>query len=255
MKIEGSVFLITGGASGIGYSMTKWLVSLKGFVFICDLQENKGLEVQKEHPDHIHFIKCDITNEENVKEMFEVIKNKKGRIDTVINSAGVAWPELTASTSKVHKSETFKKVFEINTFGTFLVSKYAAKLMIEKSDKTSECNGNIIMIASVAGIEGQRGQLAYGGSKGAIIGMTLPMARDLGRFKIRVNCIAPGIIVTPMTEGILETGPMKAIMAQTPLNNVGKPDHISQTVEYIVKNDFLNGATIRVDGGVRFPQF
>jgi NAD(P)-dependent dehydrogenase (short-subunit alcohol dehydrogenase family) len=257
MKIEGSIILITGGASGIGLAITKWLVNLKAFVFVCDLQEEKGKELEKEFPNSVIFVKCDITNEDSVKQLFEVIKNKKGKLDTVINSAGIASPELIATTKSVHKSETFKKVFEINTFGTFLVSKYAAKMMIDENQKNSEstCNGNIIMIASVAGIEGQRGQVAYAGSKSAIIGMTLPMSRDLGKFKIRVNTIAPGIIVTPMTQNILETGPMKSIISQTPLNTVGKPEHICETVEYIIKNDFLNAETIRVDGGVRFPQF
>lgn len=122
-------------------------------------------------------------------------------------------------------------------------------------DNKSDCNGNIIMIASVAGIEGMRGQLAYSASKAAVIGMTLPMARDLGKYKIRVNTIAPGVIVTPMLEGILETGPMISLRNQTPLGIMGLPINISQTVEYIVKNDFLNGEVIRVDGGVRFPQF
>lgn len=255
MKIEGSVILITGGASGIGLGIAKWLIEKKAYVFICDLQEEKGKELESEFSGNLTFIKCDITKEDSVKEMFEVIKNKKGKLDSVVNSAGIAYPELLATTKSIHKTDTFKRIFEINTFGTFLVSKYAAKLMIDNSDSKKDCNGNIIMISSVAGIEGQRGQTGYSGSKGAIIGMTLPMARDLGKFKIRVNTIAPGIIVTPMTENILETGPMKSIMAQTPLGTVGKPEHISETVEYIIKNDFLNGAVIRVDGGVRFPQF
>ena len=254
MKIEGSIVLVTGGASGIGYSIAKWFVDLKAFVFICDLNEDKGKEVEAECKGNLKFIKCNITSEEEVKKMIETIKNEKGRLDTVVNSAGVAWPELIASTKGVHKSDSFKRVFDINVFGTFLVSKYAAKLMIETKQDV-ECNGNIIMIASVAGIEGQRGQLSYAGSKAAVIGMTLPMARDLGKFKIRVNTIAPGIILTPMTQGIIETGPMKSIVSQTPLSTTGKPNHISETVEYIVKNDFLNGTVIRVDGGVRFPQF
>lgn len=256
MKIEGSIVLVTGGASGIGLSITKWFIDLKAYVFICDLQEDKGKEVEAEYKGKVTFVQCDITNEDNVIAMFDIIKKLKGRLDTVVNSAGVAIPGLLATTKGVHRSDLFKKVFEINTFGTFLVSKYAAKLMIDTSkDSKKECNGNIIMIASVAGIEGQRGQVAYGGSKAAVIGMTLPMARDLGRFKIRVNTIAPGIIVTPMTEGILETGPMVAIRNQTPLGTMGSPDNISQTVEYMIKNDFLNGEVIRVDGGVRFPQF
>ncbi len=255
MKIEGSIVLVTGGASGIGLAITEWFLNLKAFVFICDLQEEKGKEVESIHKGFVKYIKCDITKEEAVKDMFDQIKQLKGRIDTIVNSAGIAYAELLATTKNVHKSEMFKKVFEINTFGSFLVSKYAAKLMIDNFDKESDCNGNIILIASIAGLEGQRGQTAYSASKAAIIGMALPMARDLGKFKIRVNTIAPGIIVTPMTKGILETGPMKSIVAQTPLGTTGKPENIAQTVEFIVKNDFVNGECLRVDGGVRFPQF
>lgn len=255
MKIEGSVVLVTGGASGIGLSITEWFIKLGAFAFICDLQADKGKEVEKKYEGKVRFIKCNITDDVEVENMFRVIKEIKGRIDTVVNSAGISSAELTASSKNMHKSSTFKRVFDINVYGSFLVSKFAAKLMIDTHDPKAECNGNIVLIGSVAGIEGQRGQLAYAGSKAAVLGMALPMARDLGKFKIRVNGIAPGIIVTPMTTGILETGPMKAIVAQTPIGTTGKPDNISHTVEYIVKNDFLNGSVIRVDGGVRFPQF
>lgn len=255
MKIEGSIVLITGGASGIGLGITEHFISLKAFVFICDLQEDKGKEVEDKHKGKVRFIKCNITNEDEVVNMFKIIQEEKGRIDTVINSAGISSAELIASTKGVHKSESFKRVFEINTFGSFLVSKYAAKLMIDKASNDNECNGNIILIASVAGLEGQRGQVGYAGSKSAILGMVLPMARDLGRYKIRVNAIAPGIIETPMTKNILETGPMKSIVSQTPLGTRGKTENISLTAEFMIKNDFLNGTYIRVDGGVRFPQF
>jgi NAD(P)-dependent dehydrogenase (short-subunit alcohol dehydrogenase family) len=255
MKIEGSVILVTGGASGIGLSITEWFVKLGAFAFICDLQEDKGKEVEKKYDGKVKFLKCNISDESEVEKLLQIIKETKGRIDTVVNSAGISAAELIASSKNTHKSSTFKRTFDINVYGSFLISKFAAKLMIDTYNPNAECNGNIIMIGSVAGLEGQRGQVAYAGSKAAVLGMVLPLARDLGKFKIRVNGIAPGIIVTPMTEGILQTGPMKSIVSQTPLGTTGKPDNISETVEYIAKNDFLNGTVIRVDGGVRFPQF
>lgn len=255
MKIEGTVILVTGGASGIGHGLVKWFVNKKAFVYFCDLNEQKGAEVEDSMKGNCKFIKCNITDEEQVANMFSTIKNEKGRLDTVVNSAGISYAEKIASSKKTHGIGPFKKVFDINVLGTFLVSKYAAKIMIDNHDEKAECNGNIIMIASLAGIEGQKGQVAYGGSKGAIIGMTLPMARDLGKFKIRVNTIAPGIIVTPMTKDILSSEPMQNIVKQTPGGNTGTPDHICETAEYIIKNDFLNAVTLRVDGGVRFPQF
>jgi len=183
---------------------------------------------------------------------------------------------------------------EVNTYGSFYVSKHAAKLMIDNissnssttgdgkvevqlskskeknsNDKTgsdlikkvqenSHCNGVIIFIASVASFEGMLGQSVYAASKNALNGMVLPMARDLGKFKIRVNSICPGAIETPM---IFPNGQKsydnhtKAIQRNSPLNVIGRPEHIAQAVEYMVKNDFVNGAIVRVDGGSVFPMF
>ena len=255
MKIQGSVVLITGGASGIGECMARHYLDKGAIVYICDMQEAKGLKIQTETISKIKFIKCDITNEENVKEMIEIIKQEQGRIDVVINSAGIVWAELIASDKHTHTKDSFEKVFKVNTYGSFLVSKHAAKLMCEKAQADRECNGVIILISSLAGIEGQKGQTAYAASKGALIGMVLPMARDLGKFKIRVNVIAPGMVDTPMTENFSKTNVGKMIMNATPLKTFGKPIHISSTSEYIIENDFVNGTVIRVDGGVRFPHY
>ena len=128
--------------------------------------------------------------------------------------------------------------------------------MIENSiNSKKDCNGNIILIASIAGYEGQKGQTAYSASKGALIGMTLPMARDLGKYKIRVNSIAPGVIETPMSEGFRETKVGKSILEATPLKIIGQTIHVAQTTEFVVNCDFVNGTTIRVDGGCRLPNF
>jgi NAD(P)-dependent dehydrogenase (short-subunit alcohol dehydrogenase family) len=253
MKIENSVILITGGASGIGESIAMHLFSLGGVIYICDMNEAKGLEVQAHSSDRIRFIQCDITNEESVKSMIAKIKEEQGRLDIVINSAGIVHAEVTASEKGLHGSDSFNKVLRVNTYGSFLVSKHAASLMI--SNKDTECNGVIVFIASVAGIEGQRGQVAYSSSKGALIGLTLPMARDLGKWKIRVATIAPGLIDTPMSAGFKDTKVGKALIESTPIKSLGKPIHIALTAEFIIKNDFVNGTVIRVDGGIRFPHF
>lgn len=255
MKIEGSVVLITGGASGIGECIAYYYMEKGGIVYVCDLQQEKGFELEKKTGSKIKYIKCDITNEEEVKSMFDTIKSEQGRIDIVINSAGIVLGELFATEKSTHSKETFEKIIKVNTYGSFLVSKFAAKLMIEKADMNKDCNGVIILIASIAGIEGQKGQTAYSASKGALIGMTLPMARDLGRYKIRVNSIAPGIIETPMTEGMRANKVGKSIIDATPLKVLGKPIHVCQSTEFVTTCDFVNGATIRVDGGVRLPHF
>lgn len=255
MKIEGSVVLVTGGASGIGECIALYYMEKGAVVYICDLQEEKGLKLQSSTNSKIKFIKCDITNEESVSSMVDQIKKEQGRLDILINSAGIIWAELFATEKSSHSKEGFEKTIKVNTLGSFLCSKYAAKLMIENFDKTKDCNGVIIFIASIVGIEGQKGQTAYAASKGSLLGMTLPMARDLGKFKIRVNSVAPGIIETPMTQGIKENRVGKSIIDATPLKVFGKPVHICQTTEFIVTCDFMNGSTIRVDGGVRLPHF
>lgn len=255
MKIEGSVVLITGGASGIGEYIAMYYMEKRAVVYICDLQAEKGVNLQNKSGDKIKFIKCDITDEDNVRSMMDQIKSEQGRIDVLINSAGIVWAELIATEKGSHGREAFEKVMKVNTYGSFLVSKYAAKLMIENFKKGNDCNGVIIFISSVAGIEGQRGQTAYSASKGALIGMTLPMARDLGKYKIRVNSVAPGIIETPMTEGMRKSKVGEMLIAATPLKVLGKPVHICQAAEFITTCDFINGAVLRVDGGVRFPHF
>jgi len=255
MKIENSVILITGGASGIGEYMARYYSEKGGIVYICDLQEEKGKSLEKESNSKIKFFKCDITNDDSVKQLFELIKKEQGRIDIVINSAGVAPAELIATPKSVHSNDLYKKILEINTFGSFLVSKYAAKMMIDNFDAKKDCNGVIIFVASIAAYEGQKGQVAYAASKGALVGMTLPMARDLGRYKIRVNSIAPGIIETPLIKGFHETKVGKSILDSTPLKQVGKPQHVCETSEFIISCDHLNGTTIRIDGGSRLPLF
>jgi NAD(P)-dependent dehydrogenase (short-subunit alcohol dehydrogenase family) len=255
MKIENSVILITGGASGIGESIAMHLFRLGGVIYICDMNESKGNLVQSNSNEKIRFIKCDITNEDDVKAMIATIKEEQGRLDAVVNSAGIVHAELTATEKSIHNSDSFNKVFRVNTYGSFLVSKHSAALMIEKHDKDAECNGTIVFIASVAGLEGQRGQLAYSSSKGALVGMTLPMARDLGKWKIRVATIAPGLIETPMTAGFKDNKVGKMLIESTPIKSLGKPIHIALAAEFIIKNDFVNGTVIRVDGGIRFPHF
>lgn len=255
MKIENSVFLITGGASGIGEYMARHYSQKGGIVYICDLNVEKGEALQKESNSKIKFFKCDITNEESVKQLFESIKKEQGRIDIVINSAGIAPAELIATPKSTHNSDLFKKVLEINTYGSFLVSKYAARMMIDNFDSKKDCNGVIIFVASIAAYEGQKGQVAYAASKGALVGMTLPMARDLGRYKIRVNSIAPGVIETPLIKGFQETKVGKSILDSTPLKQIGKPQHVCETSEFMITCDHFNGTSIRIDGGSRLPLF
>lgn len=255
MKIDQSVILITGGASGIGEAIARDLLSKGGIIYISDMNETNGIKIETETNGKIKFIICDVTDEDNVKQMIEKIKKEQGRIDIVINSAGTGLVEPTASETGIHTSDAFEYLWKVNTLGTFLVSKYASKIMISNFDKNKDCNGVIVMISSICGYEGQKGQISYAGSKAAVLGMTLPMARDLGKYKIRVNTIAPGLIDTPLIDSFRDTDVGKAIINATPLKILGKPGHIAQTVDFIIKCDFLNGTTLRVDGGIIIPSF
>ncbi len=255
MKFEDLVVLVTGGASGIGESVVRKLVELKSKVIICDLQVEKGEALVNEFKGQIKFVKCDITSEKEVEAMIDSIETEFGRLDSVVNSAGIVGAELIASDKNIHSAKNFQTIMQVNAWGSFNVSRFAAKLMARKSDPKNECNGSIVFLSSVAGIEGQKGQTAYSASKGALIGMTLPMARDLGKYKIRVNTVCPGLIETPMTEQLKATRNGKAILDATPLKRFGKTSEVSETILFCISNNFLNGTTIRIDGGIRFPHF
>jgi NAD(P)-dependent dehydrogenase (short-subunit alcohol dehydrogenase family) len=255
MKIEGRVVLITGGASGIGESIALQLAKKGAIVYITDIQVEKGLTIEKNSNGGIFFVKCDISDEKSVIEMFSLITNTHKKVDIVINSAGKAYGEPTATEETTHSSDWFEKIWKINTFGTFLISKYGAKSMIDNFDPNNEeCNGIIIMISSIAALDGPSSQVAYASSKEAINGMVLPMARDLGKYKIRVNSICPGFIVTPMTNSV-PTEQGQKLKDLTPIKSFGKTEDITKTVEYIIDCDFINASQIRVDGGVRLPPY
>jgi len=255
MKIEGLVILITGGASGIGESLTRILISKKSKVIICDVQEDKGEKLVEEFKGNLKFYKCDITSELEVETMMNDIVKIYGKLDCVVNNAGVGVVELTATDYSVFSKNTFDFVMGINTFGSFNISRYAAKIMTKNLKQDSACNGCIVFVSSVAGIEGQKGQVGYSASKGALIGMTLPMARDLGKYKIRVNSVCPGIIETPMTSPVMDGKNMKFMIDNTPLKRVGKPSEVADAILFCIENDYLNGTSLRIDGGIRLPHF
>ena len=254
LRLVNKIILVTGGASGIGEGISSYLASQEAYVYICDINDTNGKKIEQESKS-IRFIKCDTSNDTEVESMINQIKQEKGRLDCVVNCAGIGGAELIATEKTMHSRELFDRIYKVNVYGVFNVSRFAAKLMIDKLDANAVCNGNIIHISSIAGYEGQKGQTAYSASKGALIGMTLPMARDLGKFKIRVNSIAPGIIETPMIKGFKDSRIGKGIIDNTPLKTFGKPVHIAMAVEAIIVNDFINGTVIRVDGGVRLPHF
>jgi NAD(P)-dependent dehydrogenase (short-subunit alcohol dehydrogenase family) len=260
MKIDQSVILITGGASGLGENIAKYFSKLNAIIYICDLNIEGGKKIEQESDNKIKFIYCDVTNEEQVIEMITRIKNESGRLDVLINSAGILITEDTIdSQGLTHSMKSFEKVWKINTYGAFNVSKHASKLMIQNCEKNKDVNdsdnGLIVFISSVSGIEGRAGKLAYSMSKAALIGMTLPLARDLGKWKIRVNTIAPLMIETPMIADWKDSETGKKLMDCIPLKKFGKPFNVSNLIEMLIINDFMNGEVVRIDGGGRLGHF
>lgn len=251
MRLDNKITaIVTGGASGLGEATVRLLRERGVNVVIADLNVESGEKIAKELG--CLFFKTNIIDEENVKELFEFTKKHYSGVHIVVNSAGVLSAGMTLWSKGVLSSEEMLKVLKINVVGTFNVSKYAALHMSKQEALSEGERGVIINVASVAGEEGQKGQVVYAASKGAVIGMTLPMARDLGKFGIRVMTIAPGIFMTPMGDHV----PPKVadgLKSNTPLGRMGRPIEFAQVALSICENSFATGTVWRVDGGIRLP--
>ncbi|CAL4124153.1 unnamed protein product [Meganyctiphanes norvegica] len=251
--LKNIVGLVTGGASGLGRATVERLVREGGRAVICDLPTSKGADIAKDLGDNAAFYPTNVTSEDDVKAALELCKEKFGRLDVAVNCAGIATARLTFNPNKksVHSYEDFIKVLTVNTGGSFNVLRLSAAVMSENEPNSDGCRGVIINTASVAAYEGQRGQIAYSASKGGVVGMTLPAARDLAPVGIRVCTVAPGLFLTPMLEGLPEK--VRGYLAETvPFpSRLGNPDEYAQTVQFIITNPLMNGEVIRVDGALR----
>lgn len=250
MKLKGTVALITGGASGLGEAVVERLSKQGAHVVIVDLNEKLGEQLANKTSGL--FIKSDVSNEEQISEVFEKAEEfyqKKVRI--VVNCAGIGPPgKVIDRDGNPLALSAFNKIININLNGTFnVLSKFAARLHKEEIDE--EERGVIINTASIAAFDGQIGQPAYAASKAAIVGMTLPLAREFARYRIRVMTIAPGIFLTPLLAS-LPQDVQDSLGTQVPFpSRLGQPDEFAQLVESIVTNPMLNGEVIRLDGAIR----
>jgi len=251
MKLEGKTFFITGGISGLGLGAAKCLLEKGANVVLADVQD-KGEKVAQELGSHALFVKTDVTSEKSVLAAIKAAVDKFGSIYGCINSAGVGLPQRTLSKSgTVHPLDPFERVIKINLIGTFNVLRLCAKSMITNKPNEDGERGVIINVASVAAFEGQIGQVAYSASKGGVVGMTVPIARDLGEFGIRVCTICPGIFATPMSN------PMPKAMVQGFIDQkifpkrLGKSEEFGSLCVHIAENSYLNGEVIRLDAGIR----
>ncbi|XP_037068175.1 3-hydroxyacyl-CoA dehydrogenase type-2-like [Pollicipes pollicipes] len=251
---KGLVGLVTGGASGLGRATAERLVREGSRVVICDLPASAGQDVASALGDSALFVPTDVVSEKDVQNAVGAAKEKFGKLDITVNCAGigVAFKTYNFKKDKPHQLEDFTKVLMVNTVGTFNVIRLAAGLMGQNEpDAADGQRGVIVNTASVAAYDGQVGQAAYSASKGAIAGMTLPIARDLAPQGIRVVTIAPGLFLTPLLEGLPPK--VQTALAQTvPFpKRLGRPDEYAQMVCSIVENRMLNAEVVRLDGGIR----
>ena len=251
MQLKGNTFIVTGGASGLGEATVKTLVEGDANVVIADLQVEKGQVLAQSLGKQVRFIKTDITNEEDGKAAVALSGNEFGGLQGLVNCAGIAVAEKTVGKDGPHLLANFTRCITVNLIGTFNMIRLAAAVMSKGQPNASGERGVIINTASVAAYDGQIGQAAYSASKGGIVGMTLPIARDLSRDGIRVCTIAPGIFETPMLFG-LPKEVQDALGKMVPFpSRLGKPAEYAALAKHIIENEMLNGETIRLDGAIR----
>ena len=249
MLIKNSVFLITGGASGLGEATARMATENGGRVVIADLQADRGDKLARELGGR--FAKCDVTAEADGKAAVELAVKEFGGVHVLVNCAGIGTAERTLGKEGPHNLAHFTRVVTINLIGSFNMIRLAADAMAKAGPNASGERGVIINTASVAAYDGQIGQAAYSASKGGIVGMTLPIARDLSRNGIRVCTIAPGIFETPMLLG-MPKDVQDALGKMVPFPpRLGRPVEYAQLARAIIENEMLNGETIRLDGAIR----
>lgn len=256
MDITGSSAIVTGAASGIGAAVARALAAQGAKVVVADVQAEKGEALAQEIGGA--FVSVDVTDTEQIKAAIARAE-ELGELRVLVNSAGVGWAARTVGRDGTYESahdlDLYKKVIAINLIGTFDAIRLAGTAMSKLEPLESGERGAIVNMASVAAFDGQIGQAAYASSKGGIVGLTLPVARDLSAIAVRVNTIAPGLIDTPIYG---EGEPAEEFKARLGANvlfpkRLGKPEELASMVVECVTNSYMNGETVRVDGGIRMP--
>lgn len=256
MELTNSSAIVTGGASGIGAAAARMLAKKGAKVVIADLQADKGEELAKEIGGA--FCKVDVTNTQDIVSAVEMAKSM-GPIRALVNSAGIGWAQRTVGKDGTLESaanlDAFKKVIAINLIGTFDCIRVVATAMSRNEPLAHGERGAIVNIASVAAFDGQIGQASYSASKGGVVGMTLPIARDLAAVGVRVNTVAPGLIDTPIYGKGDASEAFKANLQKGVLfpQRLGSSEELASMVLECITNSYMNAETIRVDGGIRMP--
>jgi NAD(P)-dependent dehydrogenase (short-subunit alcohol dehydrogenase family) len=251
MKIADHTFLVTGGGSGLGAACVRRFVAGGGRAVIADIQKPVGEALAAELGAKARFVETDVTNRTSAERCVEAAVREFGGLHGLVNCAGIALAERTVGKEGPHRLDSFSRVINVNLIGTFNMIAVASAAMSKGEPSAGGERGVIVNTASVAAFDGQIGQAAYSASKGGVVGLTLPVARDLSRFGIRVMTIAPGIFETPML-GQLSEEIRKSLGQQIPFPpRLGRADEFAALAAHIVENEMLNGETIRLDGAIR----
>ena len=252
MDLHGKAALVTGGGSGLGRATVEALVDAGARVVIADLEGSQGPVVEKELGEVVRFAATDVTNEEQVQAAIGAAVSEFGALHVAVNCAGIAWAQRTVDRNGPHALDVFTKIVTVNLIGTFNVTRLAAAQMVQQEPIDGE-RGVIVNTASIAAYDGQIGQVAYAASKGGVVSMTLPIARDMAARLVRICTIAPGTMNTPML-ALLPEEARQALADGIPHpKRLGEPSEFAALVRHIVENQFLNGETIRLDGALRMP--
>jgi NAD(P)-dependent dehydrogenase (short-subunit alcohol dehydrogenase family) len=251
MRLDGRTVLVSGGASGLGGATTDMVVAAGGRVVILDINEQTGQAKAAQHGGAVRFVRTDVTSEEDVQRAIETAVQSFARIDGVVNAAGIAVAERVLPKEGPQPLAHFVRTIQINLVGTFNVIRLAAAAMATNAPLDSGERGVIVNTASVAAFDGQIGQAAYSASKGGIVAMTLPIAREFARMGVRVMTIAPGTFDTPLLAGLPDAA-RESLAQQVPFpSRLGRPDEYAALVRHVFENEMLNGEVIRLDGAIR----
>jgi len=253
MQIKDKVFVVTGGGSGLGAETARSLVEAGAKVVLVDLNEEAGNAVAAELGEAARFVRTDVTVEDDARTAINTAVEAFGAVHGLANCAGIAPGEKVVGRKGPHRLESFTKAVQINLIGTFNMLRLAAEAMLKNAPNETGERGVIVNTASIAAFDGQIGQAAYAASKAGVVGMTLPIARELAASGVRVVTIAPGIFETPMMAGMPDEV-KDTLNAMVPFpTRMGKPEEFAGLVKHIVENAYLNGEVIRLDGAIRMP--
>lgn len=251
MELAKAKAVISGGASGLGFATAQRVIDAGGRVALLDINEDQGAASAANLGDRATFIKADVSNEDSVQAAIRQADEFLGGITLAVNCAGIVTPGRTLGRDGPLPAANFNKVIQVNLVGSYIVAKEAAAVMQRNEPNADGERGVVISTASIAAFEGQIGQAAYAASKGGIVGMMLPLAREFARLGIRVNTIAPGVFLTPMVAGMPDEV-QASLGKQIPFPpRLGKPEEYADVVEMIYKTAMINGETIRIDGAIR----